>query len=114
MYEYSRCGTCRKAEKYLIEKGISYEKIPVREQVPTVEELTAMLEALDGNFKKLFNTSGQTYRAMDIKSKLPNLTLEEMFELLQSDGNLIKRPFVIGEGVATVGFNVEVWNELFS
>ena len=114
IYEYNRCGTCRKAEKYLIEKGISYEKRPIREQVPTTEELKMVLSAMDGNIKKLFNTSGQTYRELNIKEKLPHLSEMEVFELLQSNGNLIKRPFVVGENVGTVGFKAEAWDEMFT
>ena len=111
IYEYKACSTCKKALKYLDAKGIAYEKIAIREQAPSIEELRTMLTSM-GNLKKLFNTSGVVYRAEGIKDKLPNLTEEQSLELL-SDGNLVKRPFLIGDNIATVGFKEETWDEIF-
>lgn len=114
IYEYNRCGTCRKACKYLDEKGIAYEKIPVREQPPAIEELRTMLGYMDNNIKKLFNTSSKDYREQGIKDKLAEMTNEQAFELLNSQGNLIKRPFVLGDDCGVVGFKEEIWDKLFS
>ena len=111
-YEYARCGTCRKAQKFLDENNIAYEKIAIREQAPSLEELQTMLNSM-GNIKKLFNTSGQDYRNGGYKDKLPSFTQDEAFAELNANGNLVKRPFIIGDGIATVGFKEETWQELF-
>ena len=112
IYEYKNCGTCRKALKFLDAKAVKYEKIAIREQAPSVDELKLMLESM-GALKKLFNTSGQDYRKLGIKDQLAEMSTEEALELLNSNGNLVKRPFVLGDDVATVGFKEETWNELF-
>ena len=112
VYAYKNCGTCVKALKWLEGKGIACKIIPIRETPPTVAELKRMQAAMDGNIKKLFNTSGQDYKALNMKDKLPALTDKEALELLAGNGNLVKRPFVIGDGIATVGFKEEVWAEL--
>ena len=114
VYEYNRCGTCRKALTYLDGLGIDYQRIPIREQVPDVAEILAMLEAYQGNVRRLFNTSGQTYREMGVRDMLPTMSTEEIVALLRSNGNLIKRPFVIGPGIAAVGFKETDWNSIFS
>ena len=72
-----------------------------------------MLSHYDGDIKKLFNTSGQDYRALDMKAKLPGLNDDEALELLSNNGNLIKRPFLLTEAVGTVGFKEEQWLQLF-
>lgn len=112
VYTYKNCGTCVKALKWLDGKGIVYKNIPIRETPPSGAELKRMLTAMDGNVKKLFNTSGQDYKALNMKDKLPGLSDKEAIELLSGNGNLVKRPFVIGDGVATVGFKEEVWADL--
>ncbi len=112
IYGYNRCSTCRKACKFLEEKGVKFENIAIREQVPTLEELELMLKSYDGQIKKLFNTSGVTYRELKLKDVLPSLSEQEALKLLQSDGNLIKRPFLIGNSIATVGFKEELWTTL--
>ena len=109
VYIYDKCSTCRKALKFLDENGIQYLKTPIREQPPTESELTAMLEAHDGELRKLFNTSGLDYRQLNIKEKLGTMTRSEAITLLAGNGNLIKRPFGISEKVRLIGFKEEIW-----
>jgi len=113
VYAYKQCGTCVKALKWLDGQGIAYKNIPIRETPPTAAELKKVLAAMDGNIKKLFNTSGQDYKALNMKEKLPGLSEKEALALLAGNGNLIKRPLVVGDGVAAVGFKEETWAALF-
>ena len=113
MYAYKNCDTCRKAAKWLGAQGVDFKEVPIRETPPTVAELKQMLKAMGGDVRKLFNTSGVDYKTLNMKDKLPAMSEGEALELLASNGNLVKRPFVLGDGVATVGFKDEVWTELF-
>lgn len=110
VYEYKQCGTCRKALKYLDEQGIPYERIPIRDQPPTRSELQHMLKVLKGERKRMFNTSGGDYKAMNMKDRLPSLSDEEALALLAEHGNLIKRPFVIQGKDGVVGFKSDEWD----
>lgn len=109
IYEYINYGTCRKATKYLDAKKIAYKTIPIRETPPSKSELKLMLKALDGNIKKMLNTSGRDYRALNIKDKLPKMTECQVIDLLAGNGNLIKRPFVLNGKMGWVGFNEGEW-----
>ncbi|MCF6285004.1 MAG: arsenate reductase family protein [Candidatus Hydrogenedentes bacterium] len=113
IYIYKNCGTCKKALKWLDAHDLSYDDVPIRDTPPKVAELKTMLAAMDGNIKKLFNTAGQDYRTLNMKEKLPTLSEKEALELLASNGNLVKRPFILGDGAATVGFKEAVWAALF-
>ncbi len=112
MYSYKGCGTCRKAAKWLQSQGISFEEIPIRETPPSKDEIRLMLKGYEGQIKKLFNVSGQDYRALNLKEKLPDLLEDEAIDLLASNGNLIKRPFLLSENQGLVGFNEENWARL--
>ena len=111
VYVYKKCDSCRKALKWLESCEIDYEEVPIRETPPSLGELRFALEHVDGGLRKLFNTSGMDYRALDLKTKLPAMGESEALELLASNGNLIKRPFLIDEnaGVALVGFKQDAW-----
>ncbi|HEY6167004.1 MAG TPA: arsenate reductase family protein [Verrucomicrobiae bacterium] len=109
VYAYSGCGTCRKALKLLEARGVACEVIPIREQPPTRTELKRMLALCGGNVRKLFNTSGQTYKEMKLSERLPAMTQEEALDLLSKHGNLVKRPFVLTATSGTVGFNEDEW-----
>lgn len=113
VYAYKNCGTCKKALKFLSDEQIPFTEIPIRETPPTKSELKRMLKHLDGQRRKMFNTSGGDYKALGLKDSLGAMTDAEAIDLLASNGNLVKRPFVLGDSVGTVGFNEEQWRALF-
>ncbi|SDU21873.1 arsenate reductase [Verrucomicrobium sp. GAS474] len=109
IYTYSGCDTCRKALKFLTSRGIAHTNIPIRETPPSKAELQAMLKEYGGDRRKLFNTSGQDYRALGLGEKFPAMSEAEAIALLGSNGNLVKRPFLIGKDILRVGFKEEEW-----
>lgn len=113
VYTYQGCSTCKAATKWLKSHGVAFDEVPVRETPPTVPELKAMLKARGGELRALFNTSGQDYRALGIKDKLPSLPTDGTLALLAGNGNLVKRPFAIDtkHGVFLVGFREPEWQE---
>ena len=113
VYCYVKCGTCRKALKWLDEQGIPYEELPVRETPPSLAELKKALKT-GGNIRKLINTSSKDYREIGLKDKLDDMSADEVFALLRENGNLVKRPFVVSGSAAWAGFNPEIWQERLS
>lgn len=111
IYTYKGCSTCRNAVKWLHSKGLEFEELPIREQPPTRHELETMLNHVGGQLRRLFNSSGQDYRSMGLKDRLPQLSTSEALELLQQNGNLIKRPFLLTDDWGTVGFKESTWSE---
>jgi len=114
VYAYKNCDTCRKALKWLEKNNIAHEVIPIREQPPTTEELKRMLKIYDGGIRKLFNTSGQDYKTLNLKDELPKMSEVAAIQLLTQNGNLVKRPFALGKKqTGGVGFNEEEWQKRF-
>ncbi len=116
LYAYAGCSTCRNAIKWLKQHAIPFEEIAIRESPPSVPELRVMLGAQGGDLRKLFNTSGLDYRALDMKSKLPSMSSDEALKLLASNGNLVKRPFALDvkARVFLVGFKEAEWKAVFA
>ena len=114
VYIYQKCSTCREALKWLDAHGIKHEVKAIRETPPTVSELKVALAAANGDLRKIFNTSGMDYRAMGLKGRLPSISENEALEMLSRHGNLVKRPFVIGNGIALVGFKKPEWESALS
>ena len=106
---YPKCTTCQKAQKWLDANGIKYELRDIKTENPGLEELRAWYKLSGQPMKKFFNTSGLLYKSMDLKSKLPAMTETEMLELLATDGMLVKRPLVIGDGFVLIGFKEAEW-----
>jgi len=112
VYAYSKCDTCRKALRLLRDRNVVFHEVAIRDSPPSVAELKAMAAAY-GTLRKLFNTSGADYKTLGLSARLPSMSEEEAFSLLADNGNLVKRPFVIGHGVHLVGFNVAEWQSVF-
>ena len=106
---YPKCTTCQKAKKWLDENGISYELRDIKTENPSAQELEQWYRRSGLPLKKFFNTSGLLYKSMELKDKLPNMTEEEMLHLLATDGMLVKRPLLVGEGTVLVGFKEAEW-----
>lgn len=100
---YKKCSTCKGVEKMLSEKNISYDYREIDKDNPTAEELKKWHEISGLDIKKFFNTSGLIYRNNNIKNKLPDMTLEEKYDLLATDGMLVKRPIMVFDDKVLVG-----------
>ena len=107
---YPKCTTCQKARKWLYDNKIEYEFRDIKLDSPTLDELTEWHKKSGLPLKKFFNTSGLLYKSLDLKNKLPNMTDDEMLELLASDDMLVKRPLLVGDGFVLVGFKEAEWS----
>ena len=114
LYTYKNCDTCRQAVKWLEHRGIEFVERPIRDTPPAVAELCAMLGSLHGVRQRLFNTSGRDYRELKLGEKLPAMSDDEALGLLSSNGNLVKRPFLLGPKVGLVGFKESEWSRAFA
>ena len=108
---YKKCSTCQRALKWLDEKGIDYEERPIREERPTAEELKEWYQQSGLPLKRFFNTSGSLYKELNLKERLPGMSEDEQLTLLATDGMLVKRPLVVGDGVVLTGFKEAEWEE---
>lgn len=108
---YRKCSTCIKALNWLEANGIEFEERPIKEQNPTYEELKEW-HAMSGlPLKKFFNTSGLIYKDLGLKDKLPTMSEDEQLQLLATNGMLVKRPLVVGDGFVLTGFKEKEWEE---
>lgn len=112
VYSYRNCSTCRKALAWLRERKIPFEERPVRESPPRENELRLVLAAYEGDLRRLFNTSGQEYRRLKLKDRLPGMKAEEAMELLSRNGALVKRPLLLTESSGRAGFKEEEWESV--
>ena len=107
--EYPRCSTCKKAKAFLDSRSAAYTARDIKADHPAEAELRAWQAAGNLPLKKLFNTSGQLYKSLALKDKLPAMGEDEQFALLAGDGMLVKRPLLIDGERVLVGFKEKEW-----
>ncbi len=111
-YAYKGCDGCRKARKWLQANDVEFQEFAIRETPPSLTELQFALQK-QGSLKPLFNTSGMDYRKLSLKDKLAEMSEAEAIELLNSNGNLVKRPFLIDHNndIQLSGYKEESWSQ---
>ena len=110
---YPKCGTCQKAEKWLKANGIDYAYRPIKEENPTVEELSLWIDRSGLSISKFFNTSGLLYKENNMKDKVKTMSKEKLIKTLSENGLMVKRPILLFGEKVLVGFKEEEWVELF-
>lgn len=111
LYCYPRCTTCKKSVKWLEENGIDYEYKHIVEETPSKEDIKKYYKKSGLPLKRFFNTSGNVYKELNLKEKLAEMSEDEQFELLASNGMVLKRPLLVGKDFVLVGFKEAEWIE---
>ena len=111
VYCYPRCTTCKKAVKWLEENGIEYEYKHIVEETPSKDDIKKYYKESGLPLKRFFNTSGNVYKELNLKEKLSEMSEDEQFELLASNGMVLKRPLLVGKDFVLVGFKEAEWVE---
>ena len=107
--EYPPCSTCKKAKKWLGDHGLEYETRHIVEDKLSAQEIRGLQARSGLPVNRFFNTSGKLYREMELSKKLKTMPEPEMFELLGSNGMLVKRPILVEGDTVLVGFKQAEW-----
>ena len=112
IYSYIKCSTCRKALKWLDQKGFEYQLIEIVKETPSAKYLNLALKEYSSEKRKIFNTRGKSFQLIDFD--IQDSSNEEIIRLLSSDGKLIKRPFLVyEEKIIILGFNENEYTNHF-
>ena len=108
--EYPKCSTCQKAKRWLEVQGVPFEDRNIVEENPTADELRKWHELSGLPLRRFFNTSGMLYREMGLSAKLPEMSDDEQYELLATNGMLVKRPLLVTAETVVPGFKEAAWS----
>ena len=108
--EYPKCSTCKKAKAWLDEHGVEYIDRDIVLDNPTADELATWIARSGLPVRRFFNSSGMKYRELGLKARLDaGMTDRECYELLATDGMLVRRPLLIDGTTVLVGFKEAEW-----
>ena len=109
--QYPKCGTCRKAAKWLEENNVKVVSRHIVEENPTKEELSLWVDRSCLPLSRFFNTSGLVYKEQNLKEKVKTASRDELLDILASNGMVVKRPIIVADDFVLVGFNEKEWKE---
>ncbi|MDR1916980.1 MAG: arsenate reductase family protein [Synergistaceae bacterium] len=108
---YPKCSTCQRARALLDRVGAEYEVRDIKADNPSADEIKKWRETSGLPLKRFFNTSGNSYKNLGLKERLPEMSEAEQLSMLSNDGMLVKRPILVGDGFVLVGFREGEWEE---
>jgi len=112
LFDYPRWSTVRKAKAWLDERNIKYTPRHIVNDNPTALEIKELHSKSGLDIKKLINTSGKKYRELGLKDKIKDISVDELYDILATDGMLVKRPILTNGKQVLVGFKEAEWAEL--
>ena len=112
--QYPKCSTCRKAKAWLDAHGAVYDGRDIVLDNPSADEIESWWRRSGLPLKRFFNTNGMRYRELKLAEKLPSMSDAEKFDLLASDGMLVKRPILVTDEAVLVGFKEPAWENAVS
>ncbi len=110
-YCLNTCDTCRKARRALDAAGVSYTLVDVRADGIDKATAMALLETFPAD--QLINRRSTTWRNLPSTPAWP-LETAHAAALLVEHPTLMKRPVLIGDGVALVGYAADAYRRLGS
>jgi arsenate reductase len=113
VYQYPKCSTCRKALAWLDGHGVEYTKSDLVSERIAFAKLKDLHRRSGLPIGRLFNTSGESYRAGKFKDRLPTMSETDALRALAEDGKLVKRPIVDAGAKVLVGFDADAFVRQF-
>jgi arsenate reductase len=111
MYHYPKCSTCRKARKWLDEHGVGYTESDLVAAPIALAKLRDLHQRSGLPLARLFNTSGESYRAGNFKERSKRMSDSELLAELAKDGKLVKRPILDAGKFVLVGFDEDAYRD---
>src|SRR5690606_22339262 len=112
-YHYPACRTRKKALKWLDAHGVAHERVHTVGSPPTAAVLRKALKRSGRPITTLLNTPDVSYREGGLPGRLPGRSEDEALAAVAADGKLVKRPLLLGDGFALVGFREPEYAERF-
>lgn len=112
IYGIKNCNTMKKAFDFLNQNGITYEFFDYKKSVPSQDDFAKFVATFG---EKVINKQGTTYRKLTdtAKTVLTGGDISAMYEIVKDNLSVLKRPIVMGDGVALIGFDESNWKEMF-
>ncbi|MCW8875934.1 MAG: arsenate reductase [Kangiellaceae bacterium] len=110
VYGIKNCDTVKKALKWLNENEVETEFHDFKKETPSSDLVATWLDEIGAD--TLINRRGTTWRKLSDEQKA--LTeAKDLIALIIENTSLVKRPVVNHQGVWSVGFNINDWQERF-
>ena len=96
------CTSCRKAKAWLEEHDIAYKERNIFAEPLTISEIKEILRMTEDGTDEIISTRSKTFQKL--KVDVEKLHLQKLYELIQDNPGLLRRPIILDEKRLQVGY----------
>jgi len=103
IYTTPSCTSCRKAIDWLEENEIPYKKRNISTAPLSEKEIKNIMALTENGTDDIISTRSKAFA--DLNVDIDELSLSDLFALIQNQPNLIKRPIIVDDKRVQIGYN---------
>lgn len=103
LYTSPSCTSCRKARAWLEEHNIAYVERNIFQEPLSRDEIKEILRMTEDGTEEIISTRSKAFQELHIG--LNEISLNELFDLIQENPGLLRRPIIMDEKRLQVGYN---------
>lgn len=103
LYTSPSCTSCRKAKAWLEENDIGYTERNIFSEPLSIDEIKEILRMTEDGTDEIISTRSKTFQKLDVQ--VDAMPLQDLYELIQQNPGLLRRPIIIDEKRLQVGYN---------
>jgi len=103
LYTSPSCTSCRKAKAWLEEHQIPFRERNIFSEPLTIEEIKEILRMTEDGTDEIISTRSKAFQELNVQ--LDSMPLRDLYQLIQSNPGLLRRPILIDEKRLQVGYN---------
>ncbi|WP_125683223.1 transcriptional regulator SpxA [Levilactobacillus yonginensis] len=105
LYTSPSCTSCRKARLWFEEHGIAYREQNIFSEPLTIDQIKSILRLTEDGTEEIVSTRSKAYQELTVD--LDDLPLRELYDLIQKNPGILRRPIMVDDKRLQVGFNEE-------
>lgn len=103
LYTSPSCTSCRKARAWLEEHHIAYTERNIFSEPLNIPEIKAILRMTEDGTEEIISIRSKVFQELDVD--LDDMPLQQLFDLVQKNPGLLRRPIMLDEKRLQVGYN---------
>ena len=103
IYLSPSCTSCRKAHAWLEEYKIPFIVRNIIKNPPTKTELEQIMSLTSKGTEEIISTRSKAFEKLNIN--IDELSLHELYELIQANPDILRKPIIIDPRRIQVGYN---------
>ncbi|MEN2767046.1 transcriptional regulator SpxA [Ornithinibacillus xuwenensis] len=103
LYVTPSCTSCRKAKAWFQNNNIPFKERNIFSEPMSFDEIKSILRLTEDGTEEIISERSKVFKEIDVD--IDQLPMKELYQLIQENPGLLRRPIIIDEKRLQVGYN---------